>query len=949
MSDVEKRKLSQARVADLRAELEKRGLDKSGVKAVLVERLVASLASDGLSSSEIDEYVVESAHDGSFKRQTKRSSVTPSKSKDEDEIMNELDDRPEVLDYGENEDLDNSNAKDDSDEQGKASEKYTPYSAKSAEADDFKVLDEEAFDDDDADADKEEQQENCVEHDDSIDLGLNEDMLIEEEVNSFGAESDVPASNQNRKRHQQEKGRKSQSSSEAKEEAPQKPERHQDSHTGAGGSSNSSGGGGDASSKTSEKKTSSPKQDGSNERSSKTLDEKSSSDSNQPQQSEKEAVNGDKSRSSGSPKDKSKSTSDDKRDSSPSASNSSGRNLWVSGLSSSTRATDLKQTFSKYGKVLGAKVVTNAKTPGARCYGFVTMAKKEDAQRCIQHLDRTELHGRMISVERARGEATGPGRVKTPSPSKKEGKFDDKDSEKKESSSKSNSESSKDQRRDSRDSKGNKPVRQRITAPSPGPSTERSVSRSDSRSDQGKKRPRSIPRSISPKRPAPPRRVNHSPGGGLHTRRSTTAVLTFASIKQARERQRIRDREREDREHARRREEEVRRLERRQREEQQKLEREKEELRLERERIEKARKDILRLEREKAKLERERLEWEREELKRQQQKLRELAERPPLLTSSHTPSVSASRPWSSYSSVGQSDQRFDDVRRSSSNVTGTKRQGSHHSADYYEERAAKRPVPSSSDERRVNYDSAQAVPPPPRFSSIPTSSSSMKRPADSRRDHNFANRNSSSAFERTSTSVTSGSVGYDRTTTSSGRREGFFPSSSSSSAGRVVEPSRREVEPTARGKDERYRDTSRPTVRNNDRQLSGREPGNMYMRGPPPSASISSSSSRPRERYGEGVGRGIAGSSAAREPWLDRKSDNSTSDWPRSTDTSSADRWSSNNVGSRGGGNIYNPAVSNLGIGLGAMGGAPQTTTLYGSSERFDAYKQPMGGSLRKY
>lgn len=39
---------------------------------------------------------------------------------------------------------------------------------------------------------------------------------------------------------------------------------------------------------------------------------------------------------------------------------SSGRNLWVSGLSTTTRATDLKNLFSKYGKVcysdnLGAK------------------------------------------------------------------------------------------------------------------------------------------------------------------------------------------------------------------------------------------------------------------------------------------------------------------------------------------------------------------------------------------------------------------------------------------------------------------------------------------------------------------------------------------------------------------------------------------------------------------
>merc|ERR1712025_31806 len=86
---------------------------------------------------------------------------------------------------------------------------------------------------------------------------------------------------------------------------------------------------------------------------------------------------------------------------------SSSRNLWISGLSSSTRATDLKTVFSKYGKVIGAKVVTNARTPGARCYGYVTMNSSEDASKCINHLNRTELHGRMITVERAKAE-TGP-------------------------------------------------------------------------------------------------------------------------------------------------------------------------------------------------------------------------------------------------------------------------------------------------------------------------------------------------------------------------------------------------------------------------------------------------------------------------------------------------------------------------------------------------------------
>ena len=69
-------------------------------------------------------------------------------------------------------------------------------------------------------------------------------------------------------------------------------------------------------------------------------------------------------------------------------------------MSSTTRATDLKQVFSKFGKVIGAKVVTNARTPGARCYGYVTMASSEDATKSIQFLHLTELHGRMISVEK---------------------------------------------------------------------------------------------------------------------------------------------------------------------------------------------------------------------------------------------------------------------------------------------------------------------------------------------------------------------------------------------------------------------------------------------------------------------------------------------------------------------------------------------------------------------
>lgn len=56
---------------------------------------------------------------------------------------------------------------------------------------------------------------------------------------------------------------------------------------------------------------------------------------------------------------------------------------------------------------MGAKVVTNARSPGARCYGFVTMSTAEEATKCINHLHKTELHGKMISVEKAKNEPVG--------------------------------------------------------------------------------------------------------------------------------------------------------------------------------------------------------------------------------------------------------------------------------------------------------------------------------------------------------------------------------------------------------------------------------------------------------------------------------------------------------------------------------------------------------------
>ena len=77
-------------------------------------------------------------------------------------------------------------------------------------------------------------------------------------------------------------------------------------------------------------------------------------------------------------------------------------NLWVSGLEKSTKAQDLKALFSKHGKVLSVKIVMNAKAPGSKCFGLITMSSKEDAANCISKLNRTELNGNVITVEKVR-------------------------------------------------------------------------------------------------------------------------------------------------------------------------------------------------------------------------------------------------------------------------------------------------------------------------------------------------------------------------------------------------------------------------------------------------------------------------------------------------------------------------------------------------------------------
>lgn len=51
-------------------------------------------------------------------------------------------------------------------------------------------------------------------------------------------------------------------------------------------------------------------------------------------------------------------------------------------------------------QVATAKVVTSAKSPGSKCFGFIVMATADEAQQAIANLNNTEVQGQTITVEK---------------------------------------------------------------------------------------------------------------------------------------------------------------------------------------------------------------------------------------------------------------------------------------------------------------------------------------------------------------------------------------------------------------------------------------------------------------------------------------------------------------------------------------------------------------------
>ncbi|XP_066158864.1 SAFB-like transcription modulator [Euwallacea fornicatus] len=258
--------------------------------------------------------------------------------------------------------------------------------------------------------------------------------------------------------------------------------------------------------------------------------------------------------------------------------------VWVSNVAQKTRASELKAALSACGRVTGAKVVVNARYPGSNCFGYVTMASIEDVANVIAKLNNTELNGQMIKIEKFNDVRADQLRNMDKSkPKSAETAAEKKDERKAGEKQDGKTESEKDGT--ICESKGH--------------------NRSREKESSGSSRDTSKPRDNS--------KDERSSDGGRR------GILTFAHIKDERDRQKVRERERSLREKTRRQQEEIarqREIGRRQHQEAKRLEREKEMLRIEKERLAKEKAELLRLERERQRFEREKIAREKMELEK---------------------------------------------------------------------------------------------------------------------------------------------------------------------------------------------------------------------------------------------------------------------------------------------------------------------------------------------
>ncbi len=86
------------------------------------------------------------------------------------------------------------------------------------------------------------------------------------------------------------------------------------------------------------------------------------------------------------------------------------KKLFVGSLPFETTSEELGQLFSEIGEVESANVITDRMSGRSRGFGFVEMAKDEDATKAVEKLNGHDLKGRNIVVNEARPREERPER-----------------------------------------------------------------------------------------------------------------------------------------------------------------------------------------------------------------------------------------------------------------------------------------------------------------------------------------------------------------------------------------------------------------------------------------------------------------------------------------------------------------------------------------------------------
>ncbi len=84
------------------------------------------------------------------------------------------------------------------------------------------------------------------------------------------------------------------------------------------------------------------------------------------------------------------------------------KSLFVGNLPWSVNDEELKNKFSEFGAVTGARIITDKFSGRSRGFGFVDMENDEEAAKAIEGMNNAEWSGRKVTVNEAKPKSQGP-------------------------------------------------------------------------------------------------------------------------------------------------------------------------------------------------------------------------------------------------------------------------------------------------------------------------------------------------------------------------------------------------------------------------------------------------------------------------------------------------------------------------------------------------------------